>query len=100
MTTLGHGTQVQKVHHRGPADADVTEGSGGTWERLHYDWTDPNRVVMTTTDSNLWGGRSGHIYTFTRGPMGPMGRPSSFEMARTSKGARSGSCSGPSARAY
>jgi hypothetical protein len=59
-----------KVHHRGPADADVTEGSGGAWERLHYDWTDPKRVVMTTTDSNLWGGRSGHNYTFTRRPDG------------------------------
>jgi hypothetical protein len=55
-----------KVHHRGATDADVTEGSGGIWERLHYDWSDPNRVVMTTTDSNLWGGASGHTYTFTR----------------------------------
>ena len=55
-----------KVHSRGPRQADVTEGSGGIWERLHYDWSDPNRVVMTTTDSNLWGGRSGHTYTFTR----------------------------------
>ena len=55
-----------KVHHRGPFDADVTEGSNGIWERLHYDWSDPNRVVMTTTDSNLWGGHSGHTYTFTR----------------------------------
>ena len=55
-----------KVHHRGVTDADVTEGSGGIWERLHYDWSDPNRVVMTTTDSNLWGGASGHTYTFTR----------------------------------
>ena len=26
-----------KVHHRGPSEADVTEGSGGIWERLHYD---------------------------------------------------------------
>jgi hypothetical protein len=59
-----------KVHRRGPSDADVTEGSGGIWERLHYDWSDPNRVVMTTTDSNLWGGRSGHTYTFTRRPDG------------------------------
>ena len=59
-----------KVHHRGPSDADVTEGSGGIWERLHYDWSDPKRVVMKTTDSNLWGGRSGHIYTFTRRPDG------------------------------
>jgi hypothetical protein len=59
-----------KVHHRGVTDADVTEGSGGIWERLHYDWSDPNRVVMTTTDSNLWGGTSGHTYTFTRRPDG------------------------------
>jgi hypothetical protein len=44
----------------------VTEGSAGIWERLHYDWSDPEHVVLTTTDSNVWGGRSGHIYTFTR----------------------------------
>jgi hypothetical protein len=55
-----------KVHDRGPSQADVTEGSGGIWERLHYDWSDPNRAVPTTTDSNLWGGASGHTYTFTR----------------------------------
>lgn len=59
-----------KVHRRGSCDADVTEGSGGIWERLHYDWSDPNRVVMTTTDSNVWGGVSGHTYTFTRRPDG------------------------------
>ena len=55
-----------KVHDRGPDWADVTEGSGGVWERLHYDWSDPNRIVMTTTDSNAWGRRSGHTYTLTR----------------------------------
>jgi len=55
-----------KVHHLGRTDADVTEGSGGIWERLHYDWSDPGHVVLTTTDSNLWGGASGHIYNFTR----------------------------------
>ena len=54
------------MHHRGPSHADVTEGSGGIWERLHYDWSDPNRIVMKTTDSNTWGGASGHTYTFTR----------------------------------
>ena len=58
------------VHHRGPSDADVTEGSGGVWERLHYDWSNPNLVVMRTTDSNVWGGASGHTYTFTRRPDG------------------------------
>ena len=55
-----------QVHDQGVDHADVTEGSGGVWERLHYDWSDPNRVVMTTTDSNVWGGASGHTYTFTR----------------------------------
>jgi len=58
------------VHQQGPHDADVTEGSSGIWERLHYDWTDPHRVVMTTTDSNLWGGASSHTYTLTRQPTG------------------------------
>ncbi|MDA9499210.1 hypothetical protein [Bradyrhizobium sp. CCBAU 11357] len=55
-----------KVHRRSGSHADVTEGSGGIWERLHYDWSDPARVVLTTIDSNVWGGASGHIYTFTR----------------------------------
>jgi hypothetical protein len=59
-----------KVHSKGSHDADVTEGSGGIWERLQYDWSDPNRVVLTTTDSNLWGGASGHTYTFKRQPNG------------------------------
>ena len=55
-----------KLHQLGRNDADVTEGSGGIWERLHYEWSDPNQVVLTTTDSNIWGGTSGHTYTFTR----------------------------------
>ncbi|HEX3188836.1 MAG TPA: hypothetical protein VHS30_03500 [Streptosporangiaceae bacterium] len=62
-----------KVHDQGPGEADVTEGSRGVWERLHYDWSDPNRVVMTTTDSNVWGGGSGHTYTLTRQPNGMTG---------------------------
>jgi hypothetical protein len=59
-----------KVHQRGHTSADVTEGSGGIWERLHYDWSDQNNVVLTTTDSNTWGGASGHTYSFTRRPEG------------------------------
>ncbi len=55
-----------KVHQLGRTQADVTEGSGGIWERLRYDWSDPNHVVLTTPDSNTWGGASGHTYTFTR----------------------------------
>jgi hypothetical protein len=59
-----------EVHHRNHSQADVTEGSGGIWERLHYDWSDLNHVVLSTTDSNVWGGASGHTYTFTRQPNG------------------------------
>jgi len=59
-----------KVHSRGRTEADVTEGSSGIWERLHYDWSDPNHVVLTTTDSNTWGSTSGHTYNFTRHPDG------------------------------
>ncbi len=55
-----------RVHSLERLQADVTEGSGGIWERLHYDWSNPDRVVLTTTDSNLWGGGSGHTYVFTR----------------------------------
>ncbi|WP_328523114.1 hypothetical protein [Kribbella sp. NBC_00359] len=58
------------VHSRGDHDADVTEGSAGIWERLHYDWSDPNHIVLTTTDSNIWGGRSGHTYDLTPQPDG------------------------------
>jgi hypothetical protein len=58
------------VHDHGATDADVTEGSGGVWERLHYDWSNPGRVVLATTDSNVWSSASGYTYTFTRSPHG------------------------------
>ena len=54
------------VHSQGPTEADVTEGSAGIWERLHYDWSNPERVVLTTTDSNTWSDKSGHTYTLAR----------------------------------
>ena len=59
-----------EVYSQTATEADVKEGSKGVWERLHYDLSDPNRVVLTTTDSNAWGGTSGHTYTFTRQPDG------------------------------
>jgi hypothetical protein len=59
-----------KVHREGPHQADVTEGSGGVWERLQYDWSDPNHVVAKTTDSNVFGGASGYKYTLTPQPDG------------------------------
>lgn len=59
-----------KVHSQGAFQADVTEGSGGIWERLLYDWSDPHHVILTTIDSNLFGGASGHTYTLTPRPDG------------------------------
>ena len=60
-----------KVHYLGRSEADVTEGSRGIWERLYYDWSDPNVVVLTTTDSNVWECGSSYTYTFTRQANGP-----------------------------
>jgi hypothetical protein len=59
-----------KVHYLRTHEADVTEGSGGVWERLHYDWSDPNHLKLTTTDSNVFGGASGYLYTLKRQPNG------------------------------
>jgi len=59
-----------KVHSQSANHADVTEGSGGIWERLDYDWSTPDKLVAKTTDSNTWGGQSGHTYTFKRLPDG------------------------------
>jgi hypothetical protein len=55
------------VHSQGPTEADVTEGSKGIWERLHYDWSDPNRVILTNTDSNTWSTKSSHTYVLKPG---------------------------------
>ena len=89
-----------KVHRRGPTEADVTEGSGGIWERLHYDWSDPNRVVMTTTDSNVWGGGRATPTPSLAVPTGrPIWTPSWYARGRTSKDGCLDSCWGRSAKA-
>jgi hypothetical protein len=59
-----------EVHSKGPTEADVTEGSSGIWERLHYDWSDPNRIVLTTTDSNTWANGPTHTYVLKQGDDG------------------------------
>jgi hypothetical protein len=90
-----------KVHHKGVRDADVTEGSGGIWERLHYDWSDPNHVTLTTTDSNTWGGASGYVYTLSPHPDGTTNVD--VVIVREGKNFKDASwrpSSAPSARAY
>jgi hypothetical protein len=46
------------VHDRGETWADVTEGNpwpiGLVWERLRYDWSDPEILKGTVVDSNLF----------------------------------------------
>jgi hypothetical protein len=64
-----------EVHELGVASADVTEGTGSngralTWERLGYDWSNPNRVTMSVLDSNVWSSASGHTYSITPQPDG------------------------------
>jgi hypothetical protein len=54
-----------KVHSLSATEADVTEGSGGVWERLHYDWSDRTHVTLRTTESNTWANTSGYTYTFS-----------------------------------
>ena len=54
-----------KVHDSGDTWADVTEGASAGWERLRYDWSQPNVVRLTTTDSNVWGTGSNWVYTLT-----------------------------------
>lgn len=58
------------LHDRSDTRADVTEGAGGVWERLHYDWSNPRRITMRTVDSNVWGGASGHTYALSPRPDG------------------------------
>jgi hypothetical protein len=88
------------VHDERLDEADVTEGSHGVWERLHYDWSNHEHVVLTTTDSNVWSGRSRHTYTFTRQPDGTTTwTSSSSAKARTSRAGCSRPSSGQSARA-
>jgi hypothetical protein len=58
------------VHNKGPHQADVTEGSGGVWERLVYNWFDASHPRLKTIDSNVFGGASGYTYTLTPQPDG------------------------------
>lgn len=90
-----------EVHHTGPSDADVTEGSGGIWERLYYDWSDPNRVTLKTTASNTWEAPQATFTPSARVPTAPpMWTLSLFARARTSRDASYLSYSERSARAY
>ena len=59
-----------EVHSLGTDEADVTEGTGPIWERLHYDWHDADRVEIAVTDSNVFGGDSGYTYTLQPRPDG------------------------------
>src|SRR3989442_1414143 len=89
-----------KVHHQGPKEADVTEGSGGIWERLHYDWSDP-----TTSSSRPPTPTRGEAIraTLTTSRGVPTARPTSTSSwsatARTSRDGFSASCWRPSVKA-
>jgi len=52
------------VHDHGDTWADVTEGSaaGGVWQRLRYDWSEPDVVTLEVLDSNAFGPGSRWTY--------------------------------------
>jgi polyketide cyclase/dehydrase/lipid transport protein len=47
-----------EVHSQGETSANVTEGTragfGDNWERCDYDWSQPDLVRATVTDSNVY----------------------------------------------
>lgn len=47
-----------EIHEEGETFAEVTEGNpwpiGYVWERLRYDWSDPDVLRGTVTDSNIF----------------------------------------------
>ncbi len=47
-----------EVHAEGETSADVTEGTsagiGDNWERCSYDWSRPDSVIATVTESNVY----------------------------------------------
>ena len=47
-----------EVHDRGETFAEVTEGNpwpiGFVWERLRYDWSEPETIKGVVTDSNIF----------------------------------------------
>jgi hypothetical protein len=65
-------TEHLTVHDRGETWADVTEGNrwpiGVVWERLRYDWSQPDRVKGTVIDSNLF--RPGSTWEIRATPAG------------------------------
>jgi hypothetical protein len=75
-----------KVHASGDTWADVTEGVSVGWERLRYDWSQPNVVSLTTTDSNAWSTGSTWVYTLT--PRADGGTDVDLVLARKGRNAR------------
>jgi hypothetical protein len=78
------------VHGQGPGWADVTEGNavaGGVWERNRYEWgKEPNRLEITTTDSNTWRAGSGWDYHLT--PLAAGGTSIRVDVLRRGRGAK------------
>jgi hypothetical protein len=75
-----------KVHESGDTWADVTEGASVGWERLRYDWSQPNVVRLTTTDSNAWSTDSNWVYTLA--PRADGGTDIDLVVARKGRNAR------------
>jgi len=58
------------IHLHQATTATPGQALAGLTDFGRYDWSDPCRITMKTTDSNLWSRRSGHTYTLTQRPDG------------------------------
>ena len=59
------------VYEHGETTADATEGTptgiGTNWERCRYDWSEPDRVTATVTNSNVYA-HPGSFWQLTAAP--------------------------------
>jgi hypothetical protein len=76
------------VHERGDTWAEVTEGStsGGVWQRVRYDWSEPGVVILDVLDSNAFG--RGSRWTYRVEPDGAGGTDIDLRIVRVPNSAR------------
>ena len=63
-------TRTSRCIPRARHHADVTEGSGGTWERLDYDWSDPHPGRRQDHRPKRGAGPRPHLHVHAAAPTG------------------------------
>ena len=92
-------TTTSRFTPLGPTHVDVTQGCGGVWERLHYDWSDPNRSSSPPPIKHV--GRTIRLHLHLHAAAEPSNEVDVIIVreAKNVKGDSSRSCSAPWKRA-